>query len=255
MKSKAELKNIIGFAGDYASRLLGSGVHTSRVVRNTKRIGDSLDVDVTMTVFPKTIIVTVYDRESTGTITEVVDIPTLRVDFEYNSELSSLSWEAYDKRLSPEALRERYEAILAQPKMSTHLVMLLTGLANASFCHLFGGAAEAAATVFVATLAGFCARHRMQKRKINHFIVVTLSAFLSSACTATTLLFSSTAEAAIATGVLYLMPGVLLINGVIDILEGHTLTGCARLIQAFLTVICIAAGLSLPLLFINDNLL
>lgn len=49
--------------------------------------------------------------------------------------------------------------------------------------------------------------------------------------------------------------GVPLINGIIDILEGHTVTGTSRLIQATLLVICIATGLAVPLLLFMKNLL
>ena len=35
MKTQVELKAIARFVAEYATRLMGSGVHTSRVVRNT----------------------------------------------------------------------------------------------------------------------------------------------------------------------------------------------------------------------------
>ena len=38
MKTQAELKAIARFVAEYATRLMGSGVHTSRVVRNTKPV-------------------------------------------------------------------------------------------------------------------------------------------------------------------------------------------------------------------------
>ena len=34
MKTQAELTELLDFIGEYATYLLGSGVHTSRVVRN-----------------------------------------------------------------------------------------------------------------------------------------------------------------------------------------------------------------------------
>ena len=46
MKSEAELKAVTQFVAEYATRLMGSGVHTSRVVRNTKRLGEALGVRV-----------------------------------------------------------------------------------------------------------------------------------------------------------------------------------------------------------------
>jgi uncharacterized membrane protein YjjP (DUF1212 family) len=256
MKKGNDLKEIAKFIADYAACLLGSGVHTSRVIRNSKRIGESLGVTTRMTTFHKSLILTVYNNQHDNVYTEVVDIPALPINFEYNSELSSLSWKAYDKHMPLEALREEFLQIKAKSKMSPHWILLLVGLANASFCKLFGGDWSAVGIVFAATLAGFFTRQQMQRRHINHFIVFTVSAFVASMCASTTLLFGdATAEIAIATSVLFLIPGVPLINGVIDIVEGHSLTGGSRLIQAFLLIICIAVGLSCPLLLFKNSLL
>lgn len=60
---------------------------------------------------------------------------------------------------------------------------------------------------------------------------------------------------ALATSVLFLIPGVPLINGVIDIVEGHVLIGCSRLIGALLLILCIAVGLSVTLLMVKGSLL
>ncbi len=256
MKSEEELKSIAIFIAEYAVCLLGSGVHTSRVIRNSKRIADSQGIEIRMTTFQKSIILTVNDKGSADVYTEVVEIPALPISFEFNSELSRLSWEAYDNQLTLEEIKEKYEKIIANPKMNPYLVLLLVGLANASFCRLFGGNWEAMAIVFVATLIGFFIRQQMQQRHINHFLVFSVSAFAASMCASSVLLFENpTADIAIATSVLYLIPGVPLINGVIDVLEGHTLTGFSRLIQAFLLIICLAIGLFSSLLLLKNSLL
>ena len=67
--------------------------------------------------------------------------------------------------------------------------------------------------------------------------------------------FNADADIAIATSVLFLIPGVPLINGVIDIVEGHILLGLSRIINALLLVICIAIGLSVTLLLVKNSLL
>lgn len=252
--SETDINEFTRFIAEYATCLLASGVHTSRVIRNSSRIASSMGLNIRMTTFQKSIIMTVSDEEETLLLTKVMEIPGLPISFEFNSELSSLSWEAFDKHLSLEELWQRFEAIKAKPKMKTWLVVLLVGLANASFCRLFGGDLGAVLVVFISTMVGFELRLILQKRGINHFIVFTTSAFVASFCASSALLFDATAETAIATSVLYLIPGVPLINGVIDILEGHTLTGGSRLIQAFLLISCTAIGLSFSL-FIFQNIL
>lgn len=235
--------------------MLGSGVHTSRVVRNSKRIGQALDVQVRMTTFQKTIVLTIYEEEEDEVYTEVIDIPAYPISFELNADLSSLSWEAVDKHLPLEAIREKYDRIIAKPKIDPIFVLFVASFANASFCKLFGGDWTAVGIVFSATAIGLFAKQQMQKRGVNHFIVFIISAFLASLYASVSLIFNTTADIAIGTSVLFLIPGVPLINGVTDIVEGHILIGFSRLVQSFLLVICVAAGLSLTLLMFKNSLL
>ena len=52
-------------------------------------------------------------------------------------------------------------------------------------------------------------------------------------------------EAAIATAVLYLIPGVPLINSVIDLIEGYLSSAINRGLYAGFILLCIAAGMTL----------
>lgn len=117
MNSSRELKDIARFLQEYANRLMGSGVHTSRIVRNTRRIGQSLDVDVKISLFQKTMVISVCDNKTQEVYNEVTIIPAFPISFELNAELSALSWEAYDDRLSLETLWEKYKQIISRPKM------------------------------------------------------------------------------------------------------------------------------------------
>ena len=97
MKTRQELTEVLDFIAEYATYLLGSGVHTSRVIRNSQRIGASQGVDLQLSSFRKSTIITAHDEESGEAITRVVKIPALPVSFERNSDLSALSWDALTK--------------------------------------------------------------------------------------------------------------------------------------------------------------
>ena len=170
MKSEAELKAVTQFVAEYATRLMGSGVHTSRVVRNTKRLGEALGVRVMVSAFQKVVTFSVYDDESGRVYSEVADIPPLPISFELNSELSALSWDACDLRLSLAEIRRRYDEIVARPRLDPIFTLILVGLANASFCRLFGGEWCAVGIVFTATLLGFYLKQRMQAKGFNHYL-------------------------------------------------------------------------------------
>lgn len=255
MKTKEELLEELDFIAEYATFLLGSGVHTSRVIRNSQRIGTALGIDVQLSTFQKSTILSVREGASGEVLTRVVQIPALPISFERNSDLSALSWDAVDEQLGFEEIRRRYRACLEKPRMDPIFVLIVVGLANASFCRLFGGDWTAIGIVFTSTLVGFVVKQRLTAHGINHFLIFIASAFVASLCATVTLRFDCTAETALATSPLFLVPGVPLINGVIDIVEGHILIGFSRLINALLLIVCIAIGLSATLLMVKNSLL
>ena len=133
MKTSESLLSKGKFIAEYSAHLMGAGVHTSRVVRNSKRIGEAFGLDVKLGVFHKNIILTIIDKQTNEACNEVIDIPAHPISFEHNSELSALSWEAVDNRLSLEELTEKYRKIVSAPMIHPLFVLLLVGFANASF--------------------------------------------------------------------------------------------------------------------------
>lgn len=255
MEKKESLSSVVAFIAKYSGLLMGCGVHTSRVIRNSKRIGESFGYVVKISVVQKSIIITLKDKETNTYHSHLIDIPTHPISFEFNTELSALSWDAYDQHLPLEILEKKLNSISHSPRIHPLFVLILVGFANASFCKLFGGDWISMQIVFSSTLVGFFLKQKMQEAKINHYVIFIASAFIASLCASTSLIFNTTSEIALATSVLYLVPGVPLINGVIDIIEGYTLTGFTRLVNAALLIISIAVGFSFTLLLIKDNLL
>ena len=257
MDTHSELKALSKFLGEYATCLMAAGVHTSRIARNTSRIAESFNFDAHMTLFQKTVIMTLRDKNNSHVYSTVNKISHGAINFEFNSELSALSWDAYDNHLSIEELWKRYHSITSRPRMNQWIVLILVAFANMSFCRLFTGDIQAMICVFIATLIGFRVRQVMMKKGINHYFVFIVSSFVASTTASFTLLFNwgNTPEIAIGTSVLYLIPGVPLINGIIDIIEGHVLVGISRLINAFLLIVSIAIGLSITLTILGRNIL
>ena len=250
-----ELQEKIDFIAEYAQHLMGCGIHTSRVIRNTKRVGESQGFDIKISTLSKTLIITLFHKETERFYSEVVEVPLLPISFSHNSELSALSWEAVDKKLPFASLKEKYYDITSSKSMAMWKIMFLVGLANTAFCRIFGGDYLAMVSVLVATLIGFLCRTFMIRRHINHYIVFIVTAFVSSLIASSSILFSATSDVAIATSVLFLIPGVPLINGFIDILEGHSITGIGRLTNACLLIVSISIGLYITLILFKDSLI
>lgn len=242
------------FIARYLSHMLGAGVHTSRVVRNSKRIGTALGVDVSIHTSQKTATLTVKSGQLMNT--RVLDIPAFPISFEWNADLSALSWAAYDRKMPLKEIEAKFDELISKPRMNPVFVLLMVSLANASFCRLFGGDVWAMLVTFTATMIGFFTRQHLTRRKVNHYIVFIISAFVASLCASTALTLSiDSAEIALATSVLYLVPGVPLINGIIDITDGHIQIGISRLVNALMLIVCIAIGMSATLMLVKDSLL
>lgn len=253
MKTKQELTEILNFIAEFSTYRLGSGVHTARVIRNSHRIGASQGVD--MQLSQKSTILTARDDASGEAITRGVHIPSFPISFERNTDLSALSWDAVDEQMALAEIRRRFRELTSKPRIDPIFVLASVGLANASVCRLFGGNWTAVGIVFTATLAGFAAKQRMQAHGVNHVLVFILSAFMASLCASAALLFDCTAQIALVTNPLYLVPGVPLFNGVIDVGERHVRIGCSRLISALLLIVCIVVGLSATRLMVKNRLL
>ena len=151
MSRNESLLPVAKFIAEYSAHMMGCGVHTSRVVRSSKRIGEAYGADVKISIFQKNIILTISDNDTKETYSEVIDIPALPISFEKNAKLSALSWETYDKHLSLEELKDKYEEIIASPHIDPLFVLILVGFANASFCRLFGGDITSMGIVFSET--------------------------------------------------------------------------------------------------------
>lgn len=257
MDLHTQLKELSRFLADYSTCLMGVGVQTSRVVKNTSRIAEAFGLCVDITIFQKTVIMTVRDQENTHSYSTVNKIKPMALNFEMNAALSALSWAAVDEGLSLETLKQRYQQIVDKPREQDIVVLFLVACANACFCRLFQGDLISMGIVFVATLGGFYLRQVLMHRHWNHLAVFILSAFVASMIGSCGYLFGwgETPEIALGTSVLYLIPGVPLINSMMDIIDGHVLAGMSRFINAMLLVICIAIGLSVTLLITHISAL
>ena len=258
MSRNVDIQELSNFLLDFATTLMAVGSHTSRVVRNVTRIADSFDYGVDMTVFQRNITMTIKHRDDYSIRrTYVRRIPAAALNFQTISDLRSLSWDAYDNHLELAEIQKQYSRIITRPPMSRWLVLVLVAFANAAFCRLFGGDLMAMGLVWVATLVGFFVRQELMKRHVNHMVVFVVCAFIASLIAGLGFRYhwGTTEDIALGTSVLFLIPGVPLINSIIDILEGHVLVGWSRAINAFILIICIALGLSMTLLILGKEVI
>ena len=233
------------FLAEYTAWLWGSGATCIRIEKNVDRISRAFGLETVVTVMPRHVQLAVKVSGGNDTSVFVRRPPRCGIDFTINTGLSRLSWAIADGRIGFEGARRCLARIVSEPGGNQWHVLLLTSLANASFCRLFCGDAVAMAVVFVATLAGFRLKQIMLAHRSDLRLTFVVCAFFSAAISAGAHLFGwgETPGTAMATSVLYLIPGVPYINSASDLIDGHYLCAFSRFTDACVLTACLSAGL------------
>jgi uncharacterized membrane protein YjjP (DUF1212 family) len=175
------------------------------------------------------------------------------VNFKTISGISRLSWQSLEQNFSITQVRAELNRILSLPHYPRLIVLLFVSLAGAGFCFSFGGKLPEMVITFGATFCGLFVRQEAVKHKFNPYICVFMGSLVAS-------LFAGAFvkaglhinfEHAFATSVLFLIPGVPLINCFTDLIDGNILNGLVRGINALMFALAIALGLLTAMLIFN----
>ena len=255
--ARPQIQELTNFLSEYTAKMLSIGTYTARIEHCVRRIADAYDYEASLMIFVRHFIISVMDpADNSIRRTYVKTGAAAQISFDLISELSALSWEIYDEKIPLARARASFAEILASQKKSFAKTLILLSVANAAFCELFGGDGGAMALVFAATAFGICARYLLSKLKINlkiQYIAVSFAvSFIVSLGARYGL--SATPDVAVGSSILFLIPGVWLINSVFDILNENMLVGISRGLNTGLLIICIAIGLFLTLSISNLGL-
>ncbi|MCX2683676.1 threonine/serine exporter ThrE family protein [Campylobacter sp. MIT 21-1685] len=245
---KPAIQNATDFFIAYTTALLSAGTYTARIVKCVRRIAEVYGYEIHINFFFHNISVNIFDKDD-HSIQRTYIIPNnhAHVNFKIILDLSALSWAIYDCRYELEESRKLFQEIIHQKKYSYIFNIFFVSFANAAFCKLFGGDFASAILVFFAALLGLILRYILTKVKIDLRIQYILCSFLSSLLVAIQSNVTSTADVALGSSVLYLLPGVFFINSIIDILKDYILMGLSRIISVSILVCCLSLGLSMTL--------
>ena len=255
--ARPQIQELTNFLSEYTAKMLSIGTYTARIEHCVRRIADAYDYEASLMIFVRHFIISVMDpADNSIRRTYVKTGAAAQISFDLISELSALSWEICDEKIPLARAKAAFAEILASQKKSFAKTLVLLSVANAAFCELFGGDGGAMALVFAATAFGICARYLLSKLKINlkiQYIAVSFAASFIVSLGARYGL-SATPDVAVGSSILFLIPGVWLINSVFDILNENMLVGISRGLNTGLLIICIAIGLFLTLSISNLGL-
>lgn len=139
-----------------------------------------------------------------------------------------------------------------------NLMSLFVGLSCASFAYLNGGNLTIA---LITLVAGFCAmrtRLYLSAHHFNPFVVVIITAFVATLLGATAYFLDSfgwaqidSAEIAVASSVLLLVPSFPIINALSDILKGYINMGVGRWMFATMLTLSACVGIVIALILLQ----
>lgn len=246
-------KRLCLFLAEYASWLLGCGATCIRLETNVKRIAATYGFNAELTIMPRHIDITVSHDGNDDVFTSMTAVRATAINFDTNTRLSSLSWKISDHKLSISDARRIFTSIVRPQPRNEWALITIVSVANAAFCRLFGGDLIAMSIVFIATFAGFLLKMLLMEKKIDMRLIVIFCAFVSSVLGATGILFSlgSTPNIALATSVLYLVPGIPFINSFNDMLYRHYICAFSRFVDALVLTCCLSIGLCAGMMMMN----
>ena len=137
----------------------------------------------------------------------------------------------------------------AAPTYSLLTTLLLTALGCTAFSLLFGGSYICALATFCATAMTFFARRLLAPYRLNSLLVVFLLCICGPVCAGllTKIITGTSDGLSMISCILFLVPGVPMINAVEDMLKSHIVLGTARFVFSLWVIIAAALGMSIAL--------
>lgn len=243
--NRADLEIALHTALEAGVRVQMSGGYTARVYNTMERFAKAMgaqqaDPSVTSIVVGLTVHSDGWSR------TAFHRTPHIGINFSELSALSQLSKRA--DKYSPDELREQLASIEhAEKRYPIGLILPMLGVACASFAALFGADLAGIAIAGLAGAVGAGVRYVLVQKHFKPFIFCLAAAFASISVVELLSSQTATVSEALAACVLYLVPGVPLLNGTADLLTGHYLNSLTRLTMSIVIVLASAIGAALAL--------
>lgn len=241
---------------DIGATLLASGAHCGRIRRNVLRVGDFLNFDIQLFLSYTGVSVTVKDKKNERNVASRNRQAVANTcNYSVLTDISLLTWDTLEKKLSIDEVEKSLESIKKKPRYNVWKVRAGIALAGLCLCLSAGGNFIDGLFAASASILGLTLRQELQHRNFNTMIAVLAASALSTLISGIDVVFElgHSPQTAVATSVLYLIPGVPLINSIIDIFEGFIPTAIARGAFAAFLLLCIAIGMffSISILGIN----
>lgn len=242
---KKKLRKISNLLLDVGATLMASGANTGRIRVTLNRIAHSLGYTIELLITHRALMISVIDDNDKYYTSKLKRTPPHGVNFKMLSGISIMSWKVQDNDWTIEQIEEELALLKKQSHYPRIVILLLVSIADLAFCRLFGGGIIEMLVAFIATFLGLFVRQEATKKQFNPYICILMAALSASMISGASIYFGigTHPELAFATSVLFLVPGVPLINSFTDLIEGNITIGLVRGMNGMIIAFCIALGL------------
>ncbi|WP_207535769.1 threonine/serine ThrE exporter family protein [Desertivirga arenae] len=240
-----EVKELGAILLNVGALLMVSGASTARIRNTITRIATSFGYNADMLISQRTLMLSLYDEDNNYFFNSLKRTSPHGVNFTVLSGISKMSWQVLEEKWTVKQINEEVERLVALPHYSRWIVLVLVGLAGASFCRVAGGTTIDMLVVFIATFSGLFIRQETLKKGFNPYMCIYFASFTASFIAGPLVRLGTghMQEHAFATSVLFLIPGVPLINSFSDMIEGNSQNGLIRGLNGFIISFAIALGM------------
>jgi len=242
---KEDAQSVGNILLEIGALLMSSGANSNRIRVTMERIANGLGYKTELLITHRALMLTIIEKDQQHFFSRLKRTSPHGVNFRVVSGISHLSWNVLEQSWTVAQISAEVHRLKALPHYPRLVVLGLVGMAGAAFCRIFGGGYIEMVVAFLATVAGLFVRQEALRVKFNPYLCVYFASLTASfiAGMAEIYQIGLQPDKAFATSVLFLVPGVPLINSVTDLLEGNLQNGIIRGVNGLIIAFSIAMGL------------
>ncbi len=231
---------------DIGSLLMSSGANSMRIRVTIDRIAGAFGFHSELLITHRALMLNLESKNQNHSFNMLKRTSPHGVNFRLVSGISKMSWKIASEAWTMDEIVNELERLKALPHYPRIIILSLVSCAGISFCRLFGGGVIEMTVVFIATFVGLFVRQEATKKRFNPYMCIFFASLTSSLISGLAVKYNLGAnpQYAFATSVLYLIPGIPLVNSFSDLVDGNIMNGVVRGINGMTIVFAIALGLS-----------
>jgi uncharacterized membrane protein YjjP (DUF1212 family) len=249
----ADTKEILILAVEIGDEMLRSGAEIYRVEDSIIHILDAYGLnDFDVYVLSNGIFASANENLE-DSCSVIRHVPLSSIHLGKIIALNQLVRDICDHRCTIAEARVRLMNCCGMPAYTVWLQLVASGLGCGAFAFLFGGSAfDALAAVCIGALEQlfmiFC-----QRKKVPRFLTTLYTSLLISVLSALTVATGLPVmhDKVVIGSIMPVVPGIAFTTSIRDIYNGDYLSGTIHLLDALLTALCIALGVSVPIIVLR----